>query len=117
MNVLLIDPPFYEEVAHGKEKKTGIRLVQNVIPSLGLGYLAAVSERDSHKVKIIDCTLDITHERLGEILKKETTKPDVVGITATTPTFGSATVVARIVREVFKDALIVIGGVHVTSLP
>ena len=74
MNVLLIDPPFYEDVAHGKEKKSGIRLVQNVIPSLGLGYLASVSERDSHKVKIIDCTLDITHERLGEILKKETTK-------------------------------------------
>ena len=116
MNVLLIDPPFHPETALGKGRGTSMHLVQNVIPSLGLAYLAAVLERNSHRVKIVDCTLDITHERLRDILRAAD-PPEIVGITATTPAFESAKKAAEITRDVFEDCLIVIGGVHVTSLP
>jgi radical SAM superfamily enzyme YgiQ (UPF0313 family) len=116
MKVLLIDPPFYEEAALGRSKGSSMRFVQNVIPSLGLAYIAAVLEKKSHKVRIIDCTLGITYDRLQHILTAAE-KPDIVGITATTPTFGSAKIVAGIIRAIFKDSLIVIGGVHVTSQP
>lgn len=116
MKILLIDPPFYEETALGKGKGSSMRLVQNVIPSLGLGYLAAVLEKNSHSVRIIDCTLGITHEKLRSVLEASE-EADIIGITATTPTFESAKIVAKIVRDIFKDSLIVIGGVHVTSLP
>ena len=116
MKVTLIDPPFYEESALGKSKSSSMTLVQNVIPSLGLGYLAAVLEKNSHQVKIYDCTLGTSHAELCKILK-DSEKPDIVGITATTPTFESAQTVAVNVRRIFKDSLIVIGGVHVTSQP
>lgn len=116
MKVILIDPPFYEESALGKSKSSSMTLVQNVIPSLGLGYLAAVLEKNSHQVKIYDCTLGTSHNGLCNILK-DSEKPDIVGITATTPTFESAQTVAVNVRRIFKDSLIVIGGVHVTSQP
>jgi len=116
MKVLLIDPPFYEEVALGKGHGSSMHLVQNVIPSLGLGYLAAVLEEKSHKVKIIDCTVGISHEKLRTILE-DSEKSDIVGITATTPTFESAKDVAKIVRAAYRDSFIVIGGVHVTSQP
>jgi len=116
MKVTLIDPPFYEESALGKSKGSSMTLVQNVIPSLGLGYLAAVLEKNSHQVKIYDCTLGTSHDELCKILK-DSEKPDIVGITATTPTFESAQTVAVNARRIFKDSLIVIGGVHVTSQP
>jgi len=116
MKIILIDPPFYEDVALGKGKGASMQLVQNVIPSLGLGYLAAVLEKNSHKVKIIDCTLGTSHEKLRTLLE-DSEKPDIVGITATTPTFESAKAVAEIAKGVFRDSLIVIGGVHVTSQP
>ena len=74
-------------------------------------------EGNSHQVKIIDCTLGISHEALRNLLAKDAHEPEIIGITATTPTFGSARLVAEIVKERFRDALIVIGGVHVTSLP
>lgn len=117
MHVLLIDPPFYEEVALGKSGGLSMSLVQNVIPSLGLAYLAAVLEKESHQVKIIDCSIGLTHDSLRGILDTDTTQPDIVGITATTPVIASAKSVAEIVRAVYKNCLIVIGGVHVTSLP
>lgn len=116
MKILLIDPPFYEEAALGSGKKSSMRLVQNIIPSLGLSYLAAVLEKNSYNVRIIDCTLGIAYEHLKDILYNAE-KPDIIGITATTPTFGSARTVAEIARSLFRDSLIVIGGVHVTSLP
>ncbi len=63
MKVLLIDPPFYEEVALGKGHGSSMHLVQNVIPSLGLGYLAAVLEKNEFPVDIIDCqALKLTQE-------------------------------------------------------
>jgi len=117
MYILLIDPPFYEEVALGKSGGPNMSLVQNIIPSLGLAYLAAVLEGEGHRARIIDCSIGIDHAALRGICEGEAAQPDLVGITATTPTIGSARETAEIVRAVFPAALIVIGGVHVTSLP
>lgn len=116
MKVLLIDPPFYGKTALGRGRGRSIRLVQNVIPSLGLAYLASVLEKNSHQAQIIDCTIDITHPKLRDIFKG-IEKPDIVGVGATTPVFESAKAVAELARATFKDCLIVIGGVHVTSQP
>jgi len=82
-------------------------------PSLGLGYLAAVLEKNQYPVDIIDCqALKLTHEDLKNEISKR--KPDIVGMTSTTLTYKSALRIARIVKEVNPGCVTVLGGPHVT---
>ena len=80
---------------------------------LGLGYLAAVLEKNNIKVDVIDCQAqgysydDFKHE----ISKR---KPDIVGMTSTTLTYKSALHIAEIAKEVHPNCLTVLGGCHVT---
>ena len=83
------------------------------IALLGLGYLAAVLEKDGYEVDVIDCqALNISFETVKNELQKR--QPDVVGLTATTVTYNSALRVIRDAKEVCPNCLTVIGGVHVT---
>jgi anaerobic magnesium-protoporphyrin IX monomethyl ester cyclase len=84
-------------------------------PLIGLAYMAAVLEKNGHRVAIVDCPpLNINYDRLrNEIIRL---KPDIVGITSVTVTFSSALQSARIIKEAYPSALIVLGGPHVTVL-
>lgn len=113
MKIVLIDPPFEEEYSVGGSKS--IKRVLNVVPSLGLGYIAAVAERAGYEVKIIDCTTGISHHELIHILVKE--KPDIVGITGTTPSSESMKRAASIIRDHLPNTIIVVGGPHFNAMP
>jgi radical SAM superfamily enzyme YgiQ (UPF0313 family) len=113
LKICLIDPPVISQDLVGNTKS--MRSVVNVIPALGLAYLAAVLEKNGYEVKIIDCTLGITHSQLLELLIKE--KPQVVGITGTTPVFESMKKVAQDAKRYLNDAIIVVGGAHLTAMP
>jgi len=81
---------------------------------LNLAYLAAYIRKydeDKHEFKIID-------EAAGDDVEKDLKefKPDVVGISATTPQVPKAIEVAKFVKENFNIPVI-IGGVHTTVLP
>ena len=83
-------------------------------PSLGLGYLAAVLEKNQYEVDLIDCLTprSLTHEEFrNEISKRQ---PDIVGITSTILTYKSGLQIAKIAKEVCPKCLTVIGGPHVT---
>ena len=81
---------------------------------LGLGYLAAVLEKNQYEVDVIDClTLGLTYKEFRNELR--TRQPDIVGITSTTERYKPALQIARIVKEVFPKCLTVIGGHHVTA--
>jgi len=112
MNVLLIDPPWIVENKENLWRKVG-----SCLPSLGMAYVAAVLEKNGHKVQIIDCTaeqisVDIVKEKL-----KNYSDIDFIGLTATTPIFPNALRIARICKEMFPNAKIVFGGVHPTVMP
>ena len=77
--------------------------------------MGAVLERSGHSVVIYDCQLGITHKELVEMLLSD--KPELVGISATTPTFPSALGVGQKVKQSLPETIVVIGGVHVTALP
>jgi radical SAM superfamily enzyme YgiQ (UPF0313 family) len=77
--------------------------------------VASYLEKNGFDVKIIDCSLGKSHEELINILKKE--KPDLVGITSTTPVYESALKVAKNVKRELPETVVVIGGSHVTALP
>ncbi len=110
-NILFIAPPFSDEVAVGRTRSMGN--VLNVIPPLGLAYIAAVLEQDGFNVEILDCS--IPGFSLDDRLRR--LEPVLVGISSTTPAFESSMKTAREVRRILKDAVIIIGGSHVTALP
>jgi len=110
MKIMLINPNF-DEVGYNKN----FEKVVNIIPPLGLMYIASVLEKHGFEVKIIDCYLEKSKINLGRILKKES--PDIVGISAATPTFGYVTRIAKMISDNFPDIFIVIGGYHVSAIP
>jgi radical SAM superfamily enzyme YgiQ (UPF0313 family) len=113
MKVILINPPFEERYSVGSS--SSLKYVLNIIPPLGLAYLAAVLEKDNFSVKIIDFTVEkFSSGGLKEIADE---KPDIVGITASTPAFESAKFIARKIKENLPRGIIIIGGAHVTAMP
>lgn len=112
MNVLLINPPW---VVQGE--KNLWRNVASVMPPLGLGWLAAVLERDAHRVQILDAHAErLTVDRLGGWVR-DRRGSNLVGITATTPLVANALEIARLVKAELPSATTVLGGVHPTVLP
>jgi anaerobic magnesium-protoporphyrin IX monomethyl ester cyclase len=131
--VLLIAPPFYA-LYDSPSYRT--------FP-LGLSYLAAsIKQNSSWDVLLYDADFapdldiwDLTslkHEgferyldayndrshRSWEAVRSVISQygPDVVGITATAPTFKSAMITARIAKEVSKDTIVIVGGSHPTIM-
>ena len=80
---------------------------------LGLGYLAAVLEKNNFEVDIVDCqALKLSYEDFKiEISKRQ---PDIVGMTSTTLTYKSALQIAKIAKEVHPNCLTALGGPHAT---
>jgi anaerobic magnesium-protoporphyrin IX monomethyl ester cyclase len=80
---------------------------------LGLGYLAAVLEKNGYQVDVIDCQiLKLTNEEFrGEITKR---KPDIIGVTSSTLTYQTAMKLVKISREACPNAITIAGGPHVT---
>ncbi|MCL2134102.1 MAG: cobalamin-dependent protein [Candidatus Bathyarchaeota archaeon] len=100
--ITLVNPP-YRTRAHQHPP----------FPPLGIGYLAAVLEKNSFKVEIIDCQASrYTYEDFKrEIIKR---KPDVVGVTAPTRLYNSAKEVLKISKETHPDTVTLLGGAHAT---
>jgi len=85
-------------------------------PPLGLAYVAASLEKTGYEVEIIDApALKLTaKETIRKIIDGGF---EFVGITAMTPTIGSAIEIARGIKANDKSKFIFMGGAHVTVLP
>jgi anaerobic magnesium-protoporphyrin IX monomethyl ester cyclase len=102
IHITLVNPPY----------PVGSHLHPPFLP-LGLGYLAAVLEKNNYKVDIVDCqALKINYEQAKEEIR--TRKPDIVGITSTTLTYKSALILIKAAKEVNPNIITMIGGPHVT---
>jgi anaerobic magnesium-protoporphyrin IX monomethyl ester cyclase len=114
MRIALVNPPYGVEDLVGKSKS--LKGIMNVVQPLGLGYIAALLERDGFEVEIEDCQcLGVNHHDLIERLDKQ--QPDIVGISATTPTFGSSLLAAQMMKQSLPEVPLMIGGPHVSALP
>lgn len=108
MRVLLINPPAFSVESYAN---AGVNA-----PPLGLAYIASVLETGGHEVEILDCQaleLSLYHVR-REI---EARRPQVVGVTSTTPTIHSALGVVKAAKEIDRDIVTVIGGPHASFTP
>ena len=102
VHITLINPPY----------PVGSHLHPPFLP-LGLGYLAAVLEKNKYEVDVIDCqALKISYEEAKSEIKKR--QPTVVGLTSTTLTYKSALKIVGMAKEVCPDCLTILGGPHVT---
>jgi len=114
MDVLLINPPW-------KRRKQDVRSklkVESCLPSLGLGYIAAMLEKNGKSAKILDATVQgVDLHNLGQYLNNLESVPDYIGITGTTTEVVIALEVAQICKDVLSEANIVLGGVHATVMP
>ncbi|MEM2098280.1 MAG: radical SAM protein [Candidatus Bathyarchaeia archaeon] len=101
-HVVLVNPP-YRTKPHQHPP----------FPPLGLGYLAAVLEKNNYKVEVIDCQASKFSytEFKREISKRQ---PTVVGATSTTRLYKSALETVKIAKAVHPNCLTLIGGPHVT---
>lgn len=104
MKVLLINPPYF----NSKYKFIGL-----VAPPLGIAYIAAVLEENSVDVEIIDAAaLEMSWETLESEIRKK--NPDLLAITALTPTISNAMQTAELVKKTCPQATVVMGGYHPT---
>ena len=90
--------------------------IANILPPLGIGYVAAVLEQNGFNVKIIDCLpTQMSTDELVEELKKDA--PDLVGFTSTTLFIMPTIEAAQKIKKEIPNAIITLGGAHVTALP
>ncbi|MEW5758319.1 MAG: radical SAM protein [Candidatus Omnitrophota bacterium] len=111
--VLLVNPNYYEEIfSHSKVKSA----ISRGITPLGLISVAAPLVNAGHRVKIIDLNnLNANDNTLhNEIINF---KPDIVGITTTTPLIYNAYRISSLVKKINNKILVVVGGPHVSALP
>jgi anaerobic magnesium-protoporphyrin IX monomethyl ester cyclase len=80
---------------------------------LGLGYLAAVLEKNNYKVDVIDCqVLQLPLEKFRKEISK--LQPDIVGVTSSTLTYQSGLKLVKIAKEACPNCVTIAGGPHVT---
>ena len=102
MKVTFVNPP----QTSSKYKFMGV-----VAPPLGMAYMAAVLEENGVDVNIIDASaLNMSWDTLKKELKLS--NPDIIAITALTPTITQALKSAKLGRRTCPQALIVMGGYH-----
>ncbi|MBW1918454.1 MAG: radical SAM protein [Deltaproteobacteria bacterium] len=108
MKCILISPPFSN--VYGSFK--AILKYGFLNPPLGLCYLAASLKRAGHQPLVLDCEAQgYNVAKILEIVQRE--KPDLIGITATSPEFYNAVAIAEALKS-HLNIPIVLGGVHLT---
>mgnify|MGYP002706736248 FL=1 len=104
MKVLFVYPP----QTASKYKFMGV-----IAPPLGIAYMAGVLQENNIDVEILDASAeDMDFKDVEKELLKR--KPDLVALTALTPTIGRALETAQVVKETLPDSIVVMGGYHPT---
>ncbi len=110
MKVALITPP-YDLFRQGYDSKKSIS--RGYMPPLGIGYIAAVLEKDGHQVKIID-SAPLKYSNID--IKQELDKfaPEVIGISTNIGDAREALELGSFLKEQFNVPMIM-GGPYATN--
>lgn len=111
MKILLLYPQW--TINYGLTAKFARKI--SVWPPLNLAYLAAIAEEQGHQVAIIDGEAEgIPISQM--VLQAEGYKPDIIGLTGTTPFYHITAQLAQSLKEALPKTPIAIGGTHITIL-
>jgi anaerobic magnesium-protoporphyrin IX monomethyl ester cyclase len=113
MKVLLIHPPIEHMALSFRGWSLGGDSI-GLYPPIGLMYLAAYMRKSTgYEVRILDAVAErLGPDGIGQYSREFS--PDLVGLTATTPTFYDVMESAKAVRQACPKAHICIGGPHTT---
>lgn len=109
--ILLINPSYFGSYGSAKASITN-----PIFPTLGITTIAAMALQKGHQVEVLDLSYmpyDWTLIK-REILR---VKPDIVGITSTTPLMNQLRDISVLCKDISKDILVVAGGSHVSAMP
>jgi len=96
-------------------KACGIAKYTAMVP-MGLAYIAALLRKNDISVEIIDAyAYGFSIDRIVNLI--DTAKTDIVGISCVTPTVPTVLAIARKIKGLNKNVLLVIGGFHGSALP
>ena len=113
MKVLLVNPPW---LSSSKEKSNSVDELHSVSPPLGLAYLAGVLENHDVEIEILDSP--VTKMTLSQTVRSIiSADPQVVGVTATTPTMINASRLLQEVKRSRPEVTTILGGAHVSAVP
>ncbi|HME54241.1 MAG TPA: radical SAM protein [Candidatus Lokiarchaeia archaeon] len=91
-------------------------IYKQVNPPIGLGYLASYLEEHDFVVHVLDLALRrVEFNDLVEFIKKK--NPLLVGLSALTAYYSGMKILARKLKQVLPGIVLVLGGVHASSLP
>ena len=110
-SIILANAPYSLEERYGKLSSVGATL-----PHLGLLSLGAVLRKEGHRIRIVDASA----QGLGYEQTIEETKnfqPDIIALTAVTPSIIKTVKLASMMKEIYPDVPVVIGGPHFTAVP
>ena len=85
----------------------------NIVPPLGILYIASVLELMKHEVQVFDIDPDVS-ECIDQI---KTFGPQMIGMSCYTNTYKKALGLNEKLRQEFSEAVFVAGGVHATAKP
>ena len=107
--VLLINPSY--EPSYGGTK---VGIINPIHLTLGLATIAATARERGHDVGVLDlCWRPYDFEVVRA--KVLDFKPDIVGITATTPLMNQVRDISVLVKDISKNIAVVSGGPHVSA--
>ncbi len=110
-NVLLINPSY--QASYGSSKAS---LVNPIMPTLGLATIAGVARQRGHSVGILDFSWrEYDHHEISRHI--HAARPDVVGVTATTPLVNQLRDISVLVKDISRNIVVVGGGAHPAALP
>src|SRR3989338_9116507 len=99
MKVLLVKPVVSRNV------------VLNVVPPIGLGYLATALRKNNIKVELIDCVLSrMDQEALRDYVIGS--NPDVLGFSIFSHDIISVTESAKLIKQALPNITILLGRAH-----
>jgi anaerobic magnesium-protoporphyrin IX monomethyl ester cyclase len=121
MRILLINPPDWNKVIENPDEKGEEFLEADSFgdfPPLGALYVLSYLEANTigHEFFFKDCIAEgLSYKKIEEYLKE--VKPDIVGITSFTVCLVDVCKVAELVRKIYPDAHICLGGHHPIAYP
>ncbi len=109
--ILLANPPYSLKQRYG-----GLAAAGSALPHMGLLMLAAVLAEKGHQVRILDAPAQgLWQEEILDVARSF--RPDMVGLGSVTASMGSAGVLAKRLKNICPETIVVGGGPHVTAIP
>ncbi|MBU1147870.1 MAG: B12-binding domain-containing radical SAM protein [Candidatus Omnitrophica bacterium] len=112
--VLLFNPPSALRVYSA----SSVKAVVPELASMSLAMIAGSLLEEGTNVRIVDLMLyksqdteRVTQQEIAQF------KPDIVGVTATTPLFYEANSISDKAKSISKNIITILGGPHASSLP